>query len=188
MLRLWAFLKTYNFVQADIDSCQEPSSGTLADAKARIDQLVNLLNLLDINNLKNVAQGGLIYTLRQSCADAPSWVRAGAEFDDPGFSEHLTAVSLWLIRRTGLDDALLNESAKRLAAKQPENPFFLFLHEGKTDHVLSKIIEHCPADSQSAQSSGKTEWIWEREYDATKWHTQSSLWDCLFIGSLWLKG
>jgi hypothetical protein len=183
------YMKVYRIEQpADADACKEPPSGSMDDVKSRFDKLERLLNITRLENVINITKGGLIYTLRLSCSEAATWTRLAAEFNRSGFSQHLVAVNVLLLRRMGLGNALLDDSARRLADKQPENAFFLFLNEGKTNKVLGKIIEHCPKTPDSAKDSIKSEWIWERDYDANKWHTKAALWDCLFMANLWLQG
>lgn len=182
------YIKAYRIEQpADAESCKEPTSGSLDDVKARFDKLERLLNLTRLENVANIVNGGLIYMLRLSCSEASTWTRLGAEFNRSGFSQHLVGVNILLLRRMGLGNALLDDSARRLSNKQPENAFFLFLNEGKTTKVLDKIIEHCPKTADSAKNSFKSEWIWERDYDPDKWHTKAALWDCLFVANLWLQ-
>lgn len=182
------YLKVYRFEQpSDTDRCKTPPSGSLADVKARFDKLERLLNITRLENIINIATGGLLYTLRLSCAEAETWTRLGAEFNEKGFSEHLVAVNIFLLRREGVSNAMLDDSARRLADKESENAFYLFLNEGATDKVLGKIIEHCPKDAESAKNSIKHEWIWERAFNAEKWHTKASMWDCLFMANLWLQ-
>jgi len=123
-----------------------------------------------------------------ACAEGPTWIRLNAEFNDKGFSQHLVAVSILQLRRLGINNELLRDSAIRLAAKQPQNPFYLFLKNGKTEQVLSKILQHCPKDEAESKNSKKSQWLWERESTETNWKGTSSLWDCLFIGSLWIQG
>lgn len=182
-------VNAYKIVQPDdSNACLDPPSSSLNDAKTRLDDLERLLNLTRLDNLLQIAKGGLVYTLRLSCKEAASWTRLGAEFNDSGFPQHLVAVNILALRRMGRGNSMLDDAARRLADKQPENAFFLFLSEGKTQKVLDKIIEHCPKTAQAAGDSIKSEWIWERAYDATKWHTKASMWDCLFMANLWLKG
>jgi hypothetical protein len=182
-------LKVYHTdPMVDVDDCKVAPVASYDDAKKRLDNLERLLNLTRLENVLAIAHGGLVYTLRLTCADAISWTRVAAEFNQPGYSQHLVAVSVLLLRRIGISDQMLNDAASRLAAKQPENPFFLYLAEGSTENVLGRILEHCPKTSDDAKNSLKSEWIWERDFDATKWHTKASLWDCLFISNLWLQG
>lgn len=183
-----AALQIYKFHPEDGAACAEPAASTFEDAKARFDKLERLLNLTRLENIETIIDGGLPYMLRLTCAEAPTWTRLNAEFNQKGYSEHLVAVNILQLRRMGLDNALLKESAKRLAAKEPENPFFLFLNEGKTEPVLSKILQYCPKDAAEAVTSKKSQWLWEREKSDKDWKGTSSLWDCLFIGHLWLQG
>jgi hypothetical protein len=183
------YMKVYRIaLPTDPDACKEPPSGSMDDVKTRFDKLERLLNITRLENVASIVKGGLIYTLQLSCSEAATWTRLGAEFNRSGFSQHLVAVNVLLLRRMGLGNALLDDSARRLADKQPENAFFLFLNEGRTNKVLDKIIEHCPKTPESARDSIKSEWIWERDYDAAKWRTKASLWDCLFVANLWLLG
>lgn len=183
------FMKVYRIDNPlDLNACKEPASGSMKDVAMRFSKLERLLNITKFDNARDIALGGLPYILRLSCSEAATWTRLGAEFNRRGFSEHLVAANILLLRRMGMNNALLDDAARRLADKEPENAFYLFLHEGKSEKVFRKIIEHCPATRDAAKSSIKSEWIWEREFEPEKWHTKSSLWDCLFVADLWLKG
>lgn len=183
-----AALDLYNVTPEDRQAC---SNGEFAPNLSFESSLQRLNRILDITKFENVAAivaGGLPYVLRLACPEGNSWIRLNAEFNDSGFSQHLVAASILLSRRLGFANQMLNESAIRLAAKQPENPFFLFLKYGKKEEVLSKIFKHCPKDEHEAKDSKKNQWMWEREFTNENWKGTSSLWDCLFIANLWIRG
>lgn len=180
-------LSLYNVTQEDRLACLQ-ASAIANDFQERIKNLDRMLNLTKWENIIAIINGGLPYVLGLACAEGPTWIRLNAEFNDKGFSQHLVAVSILQLRRLGINNELLRDSAIRLAAKQPQNPFYLFLKNGKTEQVLSKILQHCPKDEAESKNSKKSQWLWERESTETNWKGTSSLWDCLFIGSLWIQG
>lgn len=127
---------------------------------------------------------GLPRLLDLSCGLAPGFNRLSAEFNKPGYSLHLAGVEIFLLRNLGVADPRLDESAHRLAVRQPLNPFFQYLANGPTAPIVRKLLlEECPADEASSNSSAKSEWAWERD-DAQQAWKRASLWDCLFIGKL----
>jgi hypothetical protein len=71
-----------------------------------------------------------------------------AEHNDPGFSRHLAATTILLLRRMGHASEVykdnLDAAAKALAKSEPENPFYRWLAEGRTDEVRRLTLKYCP--------------------------------------------
>lgn len=100
----------------------------------------------------------------------------------PGFPQHLVAVSILLSRNITGDPTRLKEAAKTLADRTPTNAFFAFLNEGKTQGVIDRVIERCPAPGK-LPIPPLNEWQWERDDAKSPW-THSAYWDCIFMGAL----
>ncbi|MFO0733587.1 MAG: hypothetical protein U0361_22045 [Nitrospiraceae bacterium] len=183
-----ASLNLYGTTPEDKKICSDTTSNAGMDFGARFARLDRLLNLTKLDNVLAIVDGGLPYVMRLACPESNSWIRLNAEYNDKGFSQHLVAISILQLRQLGVNNPILKDSAARLLAKQPENPFFMFLKQGKSEEVLKKIFKHCPKDEQESKTSRKTQWLWEREFTNQNWKGTSSLWDCIFIGNLWIKG
>lgn len=109
-----------------------------------------------------------------------------AAFNLPGFRLHLVGVQIWLLRAAGHSSVVLDRSAAILAARQPSNPFFLFLHLGKDESVSKELVSKC---SEPPEAGVMMEWAWERDQgekrycaagDKESWKC-SMQWDCLFL-------
>ena len=112
-------------------------------------------------------------------------VLGGAFVNDEGFPLYLAAVTTFLMqkeRRGG--DPIVQLAARKLADRQPENPFFQFLAKGATQEVIEMTVKQCP--SQSRLSNSKFQWSWERA-DTAKAALDSMYWDCLFMVNLLRK-
>lgn len=109
-------------------------------------------------------------------------VWASAQLNKPGFSQHLTSVEIFLLRKMGYSDAKLDTAAFALSQKQPENPFFAYLNEGRTAHVRDLTVTHCPSPA-SGLPTARNEWAWERQDSDLAWK-RSMLWECIFIARL----
>lgn len=94
-----------------------------------------------------------------------------------GFRLHLTGVQVLLARAFGDTDPLLTEAAAILAARQPNNPFFLYLHLGADTSVDQELDRKC---SPSLPARNYDDWAWQRAETAKAWN-DSILWDCVFM-------
>lgn len=108
------------------------------------------------------------------------WV--SAQVNKPGYSQHLVAVQIFLLRKAGLSDARLDTAAVTLSEKQPGNPFFAYLREGRTERVRELALAACPSPEKGLPTE-MDQWSWEREDAEQAWRS-SMLWDCLFIAKL----
>lgn len=99
-----------------------------------------------------------------------------------GFSQHLVAVSIWVVRLAGHDDDHMRSAVDRLIAKNPNNAFFLYLREGKSDAVRAKTLARCPSPERPSEHP-LNEWQWERAEGTNAWRN-SNYWDCIFMGKL----
>ena len=97
----------------------------------------------------------------------------------PGSDLHLVGVDLWLRKIAGLWNSDDDLAAAVLAARSPDNPFFLMLHLGNDKRVVDAIRSKCSAGPQDSQD----QWTWERNLeDSTQKPWLSSMrWDCIFL-------
>lgn len=111
----------------------------------------------------------------------PSWLVVEALSNERGFRLHLVGVSVLMQKMHG-DKANPNVelAAKILAAREPQNPFFVFLALGHDKRVLDLLNQQCP----KAKPSEQNQWSWERKIDE-KAYRNSMGWDCVFMGNLW---
>lgn len=107
---------------------------------------------------------------------------ASAQFNQAGYAQHLVAAQLLLLRKMGYSDDRLKAAAAILSSRQPRNPFFAFLHEGRTANVLGLTLQQCPSP-QTGLPRDRTQWAWEREDGENAWRA-SMIWDCIFMARL----
>lgn len=132
--------------------------------------------------LESLPDGRLRGYLGTFSGYGPAIERIGAEVNRPGYSQHLTAVSILLMRLMGEKDTRINDAARALADKNPRNAFFVFLNEGKTPNVRSLVVEKCPAET-SLPTPPLHQWQWERDEGDGAW-AHSCYWDCIFMAKL----
>jgi hypothetical protein len=105
-----------------------------------------------------------------------------AAFTPDGYPSHLVGVHAFLEQILEREGGAGPELAERLADDQPENPFFLYLRDGKTDAVAKQVLALCPA-VENGTDFPKHQWSWERATDTHAWE-ESMGWDCLFMARL----
>ena len=138
-------------------------------------------------------------------------VLVDATLNAKGFSQHLVATQIWLLRAMGPMIGNLDEAAQQLAKSEPLNPFFVYLDEGPTQRVRGLLLSECPTrpvdierhvgetptspvpppaaesawwiERQVTDTPGPYDWFPQREASEHRWF-RSSLWDCIFIGKL----
>lgn len=120
--------------------------------------------------------------LYRTGSDVLDWVLLNSIVNEPGYSQHLVAVDIYLLRQLGYTDAKLETAAAILSQKQPKNPFFLYLAEGATQKVVDLTLSLCPSPSTGLPAM-RNQWAWERADNEEAWK-QSMLWDCAFMGRL----
>jgi len=109
-----------------------------------------------------------------------------AQLNQPGYSQHLVALQILLLRRMGYADERLRTAASTLSSKQGRNPFFAYLNEGRTPHVLELTLAQCPSPKTGVPKN-RTQWAWEREDGENAWR-ESMIWDCIFMARLLERG
>lgn len=97
-----------------------------------------------------------------------------------GYRLHLVGIQIFLAQKLGSATSEHALAAKLLAARQPRNPFFLFLHLGPDDRVLEELDSKCIIDPAAIEF---TQWAWERSDDSDAWK-KSMRWDCAFMYAL----
>ena len=130
---------------------------------------------------------------------APQKFLASARANDEGYSEHISAVSNYLMQRMGRNDpdlamaaAILNCKKPPLlerlvldpakcTPKDPENAFFLYLRDGPTSEAKQSVLDRCPAPGRLPVWRG--DWIFQRHGPDLTWK-HSMYWDCIFMARL----
>jgi len=100
-----------------------------------------------------------------------------AAFVPFGFEIHLIGIEILFAQMMGIEDDKHREAARILAARQPMNPFFLYLYLGKNNRVLQELTDKCvikPGQTKLDQ------WAWERDQKKEEWK-DSMRWDCVFM-------
>lgn len=94
-----------------------------------------------------------------------------------GYRLHLTGIQILLARRLGISAPELDQAAAVLAARQPANPFYLYLHLGKDRKVFDVTKTKCDI---AAQQQLFEDWAWQNVESDEKWKS-AMLWDCVFM-------
>jgi hypothetical protein len=90
---------------------------------------------------------------------------------------HLLANNIWILASLGETDKRLKTAAAILAARQPNNPFFLYLHLGRDAQVQAVADKEC---SFPITQKDFSDWAWQRSEMEEAWK-RSMVWDCVFI-------
>jgi hypothetical protein len=131
---------------------------------------------------------------------AASKLLVPAKFNDEGYSEHIVAVAIHLMRLMGRDSTEIKQAARIINCakpptasrllwepdtdcqpKQPPNPFFLFLRDGDVQAATGLLLEACP--SPGTPAAEPSYWIWESTGENLDGR-RSMYWDCIFMGRL----
>ncbi|ATQ56359.1 hypothetical protein [Paracoccus yeei] len=105
-------------------------------------------------------------------------------FNKPGFSQHLVAVEVLIMKAIYGDKDDLTGIAKRLANKSENqgNAFFSYLAKRDRAQVISEVLARCPSPEKLPVPPLK-QWQWERDNEDKAWE-HSSYWDCIFMARL----
>lgn len=106
-----------------------------------------------------------------------------ARVSPPGYPLHLVGVNLLLRRSLGMDSGLMRVAASTLVQRQPENPFFRWLHEGNTPEVARLALAQCPLDAPKK----RFQWSFERRDDEGAFR-DSFGWECVALLNFMLAG
>ena len=97
-----------------------------------------------------------------------------------GYRLHLIANTAWLLRSLGESDPRLQQVIQILAAREPANPFFLYLLHGPDQNVQVQADKKC---MNPKQRNTHSDWAWQRSEVDKAWE-RSMVWDCVFIYGL----
>jgi len=119
-------------------------------------------------------------------ANLYTWTTIDSYLNASGFSLHILAVTSWVLRWQGETSPVLHAIAERAAARQPRNPFYLWLRDGSTEAVRDLVISRCPTSSDRIPPvQDRNVWMWETaDADAAKEQPRTMLWDCIFMARL----
>jgi hypothetical protein len=105
-----------------------------------------------------------------------------SQFSPPGFELHLAAVNLLVRRSMDQKSTTLDSLAQALAARQPENPFFGYLRDGASGHVVRQALQWCP----KTQPPTRVEWSFERNQQDKPWE-RSMGWECIMLANFLIR-
>lgn len=109
--------------------------------------------------------------------DLLEWRAAFAPIGEEAFHAHLVGVQIFLARKAGIDHPAFQRAAAILAARQPHNPFFLYLHLGKDWRVAQEVNKKCVDQYPMGE---RFEWAWQSSESQKNWQ-KSMGWDCVFM-------
>lgn len=112
----------------------------------------------------------------------PTIVLIDAAGNRPGYSRHLVAVNLMLMRLLGQGSATVDRAAEVLASLQPDNPYFQYVANVDKTKVANMILKVAPKSLDTLPAK-KDDWAWQRDTSEQAW-LKSNLWDFLFIGRM----
>jgi hypothetical protein len=112
------------------------------------------------------------------------WSAAFAPLLGDAYELHLVATQIYLAQKAGLNDPVLKRAAAILAARQPNNPFYLYLHLNKDKRVSDAISQKCSAD---LPRDFRRDWAWRRDENYESAWKVSMGWDCIFAINLLLN-
>lgn len=138
--------------------------------------------LQETTGLPRLPDGRLRGYLGTFAGYGPAITDMDSRLNDPGYSQHLVGVSVFLMQNMGQRDPRIRSAAERLVEKNPGNAFFTYLKEGKSETVKSEIVARCPSPA-TVLVPPLHQWQWERENADKAWE-HSCYWDCIFAAKL----
>ena len=99
-----------------------------------------------------------------------------------GYTLHLVAVGLYLRQRLGIFNSTLQNAANIVLARQPDNPFYEYVANGKTSRAAELVLQYCP----TSKPSHAHQWSWQRDTAEAAWNSSMG-WDCIFLIRLLTK-
>lgn len=146
-------------------------------------QLSATVNYMQANlGMPDLPDGRLRGYLGTFSGYGPAISEIDAMVNRPGYSQHLVAVSVHLMRSMGQNDTSIAKAARTIAEKEPRNAYFRYLDGGPTPAVQSLVLEKCPAPDRLPVPP-LHQWQWEREETDKAWE-HSIYWDCIFMADL----
>ncbi|MBM3381216.1 MAG: hypothetical protein FJY29_02130 [Betaproteobacteria bacterium] len=105
-----------------------------------------------------------------------------SQFSPPGFELHLAGVNYLVRRGMKQTGATLDSLALALVSRQPDNPFFAYLHEGATGRVIRQTLQWCPRTAPAM----RVEWSFERNQQDNPWE-RSMGWECIMLTNFLIR-
>lgn len=109
-----------------------------------------------------------------------------SQINGGGSPRHLAAVEVFLLKKYGLASPDLTAAGQTIAHQQPNNPFFEYVANDKSQHMLDLILQQCPS-RDNVLNHARLQWSWERDAGEQAW-LQTMYWDCFFAANLYLHG
>lgn len=112
--------------------------------------------------------------------DFIEWMATFSPLGKEAYQTHLVAVDLFLAQIAGINHPSIQRAAAILAARQPNNPFYLYLHLGRDQLVADALRNTCFGDPAAGD---RGDWAWQRDSTEEAWK-KSMGWDCVFMLNL----
>ena len=110
---------------------------------------------------------------------AESLLVANAKEAPSGYQMHLQGVNVFIRQYLGKNSNKTLEAAKALSSREPTNPFFLYLVQGRSEAVAAQVLNKCPMSTPGFLN----QWSWERSMEQKPW-VDSMGWECIFMVNL----
>lgn len=95
-----------------------------------------------------------------------------------GYPRHLAAVQVWIRKRAGWRGPFLDEAARVLVAREPENAFFRYV-AGQRDEALERWLRYAPV----TKPADLNQWSFERTDSGEAWR-KSMGWEFIALANL----
>jgi hypothetical protein len=128
-----------------------------------------------------LAPSGNMKAAKSLQADS-DYILAQASHEPVGYRIHLQAIQLLTRQKLGRWNTTLRKAAEMLRSRQPENPFYAYLAEGKSDVVAKMALKYIP----TSQPASRRSWYLQSDWDEKQWE-QSCGWPDIFIINLLLN-
>ena len=109
-----------------------------------------------------------------------------APVNSRGYSRHNAMVMIMALQEWGVGSAGMSSEAVRIAADEPQNPFFQYVAHRRQSKasMLPLVLAECP--SRKDPMNHRFQWAWERDTAEQAW-LKTMYWDCLFAANLFLE-
>lgn len=109
-----------------------------------------------------------------------------ARVNNRGYSRHNAMVMVMALQEWGSGSAGMSAEAVRIAADEPQNPFFQYVAHRRVSKASMQplLLAECP--SRSDPMNHRFQWAWERDTAEQAW-LKTMYWDCLFAARLFLE-
>lgn len=107
-----------------------------------------------------------------------------ANWNRPGYPQHLAAVQIVILRAIGKGSSDLDDAAIDLSnlPVNKGNAFFAFVAGKPRVDVITQTLDRCPSETALPQPP-LHQWQWEREVADKAWE-HSCYWDCIFMARM----